>query len=188
MLKTKRMLPVVLAVSMLTASVFLPAPAAEAAKAKSRTETSPTAEDAKTLKGWVTKGENTYYYVDGKPVSGWKKIKKKWYFFNKKTKALVRNQITGDKTMGYYYVDKDGVSVTDSVMKMAVTLVRKVTKSSMTQEQKMRAVYDYFIKKCSYKRYYHVKGDDDVSKMPGYAKDMFKNKYGKTPSEYRKLL
>ena len=174
-MKGHRLLCALLAAAMLTTSVTAPAPAFAAA---AKQETAAAETKAKKLKGWVTKEGNTYYYVDGKPVTGWKKIKKKWYFFHKKTKALVKNQITGDKTKGYYYVDKDGISVTDSVMKLAVALVRKVTKSSMTQEQKLRAVYNYFIKKCSYKRYYHVKGDDDVSRMPGYARDMFKNRYG----------
>ena len=125
--------------------------------------------------GWVKTKGATYYYAKGKPASGWKKIKKKWYFFDKETKALATNQIAGDAKKGYYYVDNKGIRVDDEVMNLAVACVRKNTKETMTREEKMAAVYNYFIKKC---KYVHKSDKEKLSKMPGYAKEMFRKKKG----------
>ena len=54
--------------------------------------------------GWVTENSNTYYTVNGKRVKGWRKIDKKYYYFDANY-ILQKNKIVGSKQKGYYYVD-----------------------------------------------------------------------------------
>ena len=129
----------------------------------------------KKLRGWVTKKRKTYYYVDGEPVSGWRRIRKKWYFFDEETKALVKNRITGNKEGGFYYVDAEGIRVTDQVVQMAVEVARANTTEDMTKLEKLYACYQYFVKKCRYRSYHD---GESSTKMSSFARDMFKNRQG----------
>ncbi len=129
----------------------------------------------KKLRGWVTEKNKTYYYVNGEPVSGWRRIQKKWYYFDEETKVLQKKKITGNDEGGYFYVDEAGIRVTDEVVQMAVEVARANTSADMTKRQKLYACYEYFVKKCRY-RSYHDK--ESAAKMPTFAKDMFKNHQG----------
>ena len=44
--------------------------------------------------GWVTENSNTYYTVNGKRVKGWRKIDKKYYYFDTNY-ILQKNKIVG---------------------------------------------------------------------------------------------
>ena len=125
--------------------------------------------------GWVTEKKQTYYYKEGKAVKGWQKIKKKWYFFHKKTKALAKNTIAGDKSGGYYYVDQDGVRCKDKTMKLAVAFVRKHSKTKDTPEKRLYSCFTYFVKKFRYRS-----GGLKVSAkdLPSYAKQFLVEKKG----------
>jgi len=46
--------------------------------------------------GWVTEGSDTYYTVNGKRVKGWRKIDKKYYYFDINY-ILQKNKIVGSK-------------------------------------------------------------------------------------------
>lgn len=125
--------------------------------------------------GWVTENKQTYYYKEGKAVKGWQKIKKKWYFFNKKTKVLAKNTIAGDKSGGYYYVDQDGVRCKDKTMKLAVAFVRKHSKAKDDPEKRLYSCFTYFVKKFRYRS-----GGLKVSAkdLPAYAKEFLGQKQG----------
>ena len=74
--------------------------------------------------GWVTENSNIYYTVNGKRVKGWRKIDKKYYYFDTNY-ILQKNKIVGSKKKGYYYVDRSGVRVTAPEIKYAVSFVMK---------------------------------------------------------------
>ena len=117
--------------------------------------------------GWVTEKKATYYYKNEKPVKGWKKIDKKWYYFDKKSKVLVCDTIAGSKKNNCYYVDEAGVRVTDKTIKAAVKFVRKHTKAADSPKKKLLACYDYFTDKCYYVNHgYKLK----KSQLPEYGR------------------
>lgn len=97
--------------------------------------------DKGTNKGWVKVDGDfdtfRFYYSSGKLVTGWKKIDKKWYYFNKKSRAAETGRTKigkkyylfsgsgvlkskGWQKLGgkYYYVKKDG-SVTTGWKKIS---------------------------------------------------------------------
>ena len=57
--------------------------------------------------------EGKWYYLnsDGEPVSGWKKINKKWYFFGEGNAMLSDKWYRTPNTNDWYYFDKSGAMV-----------------------------------------------------------------------------
>ena len=158
----------------LTAAVCLSAPAGAHAAGKADAGV-PSGETA-VLTGWVKEDGNTYYYgKDHKRVSGWKKIKKKWYYFHKKTKVMAADTIAGDKKTGYYYVGPDGIRVNNKTVNKAVSVVRSCTKKGMSEAEKVEACFDYIAKKC---RYQHNSERQSAKKMSSFAYKMFVTKKG----------
>ena len=128
------------------------------------------------LKGWVKKGDKTYYYgKNHKPYSGWHKIKKKWYYFNKKTKVMAVNTIAGDKKKGYYYFGNDGVRVKNKTVRKAVQIVRSCTKKGMSREEKVEACFQYVVRKC---RYQSRPLKPSVKRLSSFAYNMYVTKRG----------
>ncbi len=151
--------------------------------------------ETKAYTGWKTKNGSKYYYVDGKKVTSswmtikgskyyfkgagkmatnWTKISGKKYYFGSNGK-LRTNQIAGTSKTGIYYVDADGVRVTDSVMKKAVSFVMSNSKSSQSSLKRLESCYKKMAK-YSYIRYYGDK--PSASEMPTYANDLFKKEGG----------
>ncbi len=124
---------------------------------------------AKGLTGWKTMNSFRYYYVQGKRVTGWNKIKGKEYYFNRYGR-LMTNRIVGNKAGGYDYVDRTGQRVRDTAVRMAVALVRRVTDSSMTPEEKLETCYLYLINNFDYTSYYYELSPET---LPELAKRMF---------------
>ena len=61
--------------------------------------------------GWgVDKDGNKMYFEEGNPVSGWKQIELKWYYFDEETGFM----ITGWKYVDekWYYMDEEGIMTT----------------------------------------------------------------------------
>ena len=65
-------------------------------------------------KGWVKQGGKTYYYTKGKKVEGLKKIRGKYYFFNKQG-VLYKNGWKTIKGKKYYFSKKNGAASTGAV-------------------------------------------------------------------------
>ena len=60
--------------------------------------------------GWYhTKKGNDYYYIDNRKVTGWQKIDGNYYFFDRKSGALHKDELFEDTDGKIYYVDKNGV-------------------------------------------------------------------------------
>lgn len=59
--------------------------------------------------GWVYENGNWYFYVNGEYVTGWKKIKKKWYFFD--TDGVMKTGWVHEGNK-WYYMDESGAMVT----------------------------------------------------------------------------
>lgn len=52
--------------------------------------------------GWKINGQNKYYYINNKKITGSKKIGKYYYYFDKKGR-MVKNKIVKIKGYNYYY-------------------------------------------------------------------------------------
>lgn len=128
--------------------------------------------------GWHTEEGRIYYYSDGKRVTGWKKIDGKSYYFDKTKSnrgALLRNTIVGTKKSGYYYVDAQGVRVTDKTTKAVVAFVMRNTKTGSSRSKKLQQSFQAL---CRQGRYARAYDKPSASKMPGYAKEMLTKKQG----------
>lgn len=126
------------------------------------------------ITGWRTVKNYRYYYVNGKKVTGWKKIKGKEYYFNRHG-CLLKNRIAGNTAGGYDFVDKNGQRVKDPAMRMAVALVRKITRYSMSREQKLETCYQYLVNAFDYSSYDYSLSPDT---LPELARRMFASGYG----------
>lgn len=124
--------------------------------------------------GWYKTGTKTYYYKKGRKLTGWRRIDKKYYYFDKKG-VLQQNKIVGSKKTGYYYVDVDGIRVTDSAVKCAVNFVMKYSSSKQSPEQRLRSCFNAL---CGYS-YQRIYSDQPRAQaIRSYALYMFNNKKG----------
>ena len=53
--------------------------------------------------GFVKQGNNTYYYKDGKKVTGWLKLNGKYYYFNKTTGVMYTGWAKSSKGYRYFH-------------------------------------------------------------------------------------
>lgn len=62
--------------------------------------------------GFVTVGDKTYYYRNGKKVKGLQEIKKKYYYFDTKTGVMQKDAAMEVKGKNFYFSGKDGHAIT----------------------------------------------------------------------------
>lgn len=123
--------------------------------------------------GWVKEGGNTFYYRKGKQVTGWQKISGKYYYFD--DGILEKNTIAGSKKEGYYYVDQNGVRITDKQIAMAVKFVLKHSRMNDTPRDRLRDCYDV-LRNYRYQRIY--RNNPSAGMVPSYASYMFTHRRG----------
>lgn len=61
--------------------------------------------------GWATENGKTYYYVNDKKVTGWKKIGSKYYYFNSKEGYIYKNKLLTSSKNNICYTDENGARV-----------------------------------------------------------------------------
>ena len=139
--------------------------------AETDTELSSGSEEEQILEGW----HEDSYYINNEKVTGWKTIKGKSYYFDKKGNLVTNQIVYGKGEMDTYYVDKTGVRVNDKVIKKAVKFVVSHTKKNWSREKKMKEIFKYMWKEQKYKQF-----NDPVSasKLPDYASCVFDHNYG----------
>lgn len=128
--------------------------------------------------GWYKKGTKKYYYTNGCITTGWKKIGGKKYYFDTaqgNRGVMLTNKIAGSKKEGYYYVDSTGIQITNKEVKLAVKFVNAHTKSSWSQDKKLKSCFNYLWKNYKYKRFYET---PKASTMADYANYMLSKKKG----------
>ncbi len=122
--------------------------------------------------GWDRTTEETFYYQNGRRVTGWRKINKKYYYFDENG-VLQTNRIAGNKKKGCYYVDADGVRVTDSAINYAVRFVMKYSKARQTPEQRLKSCFKAL---CRYSYTRSYSNHPNAKVIRSYALDAFKSK------------
>ena len=123
--------------------------------------------------GWVKEGKKTFFYENGRKVTGWKKISGNLYYFT--GDGLQRNTIVGSRKNGSFYVDKDGVRITDKQIKMAVNFVVSKSQSSHSSKARLKECYRAL---CQYP-YVRIYGDHpSSSKIASYADYMLTKRGG----------
>ena len=147
---------------------------AESVQAETAAETAASAEADSVKNGWHTADGKTFYYKNGKKLTGWQKIQGKTYYLTKKG-GLQKNTIAGSKKKGYAYVDADGVRINDKVMKRAVSFAVKYSKQSKPPLQRLEKCFKA-LRKYPYVRYYNDKPSS--GRISKYATDMLKKKGG----------
>ena len=125
--------------------------------------------------GWRILGERSFYYQDGRKVTGWFTIQDYDYYFNNKGR-LITNGIGGNKKAGFDYVDSRGRRVTDPTMRTAVALVRSITAGIKDPEEKLEKCFWYLVRECIYRAmdYEGFTAQD----LPSYADYMFRVRAG----------
>ena len=107
--------------------------------------------------------------------NGWVQENNNWYFY--KAGKLLKNQICGNSSGGYYYVDEEGIRVDDPNMNQAVQSIRKYTKPGYSKAKKLDVCWRKIVKTCRFKNIGDVT-KVKASDMPGYTKRFFKKKSG----------
>jgi hypothetical protein len=89
----------------------------------------------------VKVGEDTYYVTPkGRPISGWKIIKKKLYYVRRTGKCAA------NETIDNIEFTKSGAAKVNSVSKLKIKtmqVVAKITKPTMSKKQKLKACWYY---------------------------------------------
>lgn len=124
--------------------------------------------------GWVKTKSETCFFRDGEKQTGWCRIANKYYYFNKKG-VLQKNKIAGNKKGGYYYVDPNGIRVTDNVIQYAVKFVMKHSDSQGPPKKRLKSCYKAL---CKYHYQRSSSGRPGAKKMKPYAFYLFRNKKG----------
>lgn len=110
----------------------------------------------------------------GKKRTGWHKIKNKYYYFDKKGR-LQKNKIVGSKKSGYYYVDRNGIRITDKNIRYAVKFVMRYSSSKDQPEKRLKSCFKAL---CKYRYRQSHLDKPSAKKMKSYAADMFGHKRG----------
>ncbi len=106
-------------------------------------------------------------------LSGWQKIEGKYYYYEDGVKQ--KNKIVGNKTDGYYYVDKSGIRITTKEIRYAVEFVVKNSKPTQSRAAKLKSCYKVLL---NYKYKGMKETKPSAKAMPKYATYMFKKKCG----------
>ncbi len=125
-------------------------------------------------KGWITIDGSKYYFSKKKSymLTGWNKIGGEYYYFSSNGK-MAKNTIVGN-----YYVLSNGKRAESAAVSYAVKAVKNATNSKMTQEQKLKACYNWIIKNFYYERDYQDPAKLKKNWTKSYAEYAFKNKKG----------
>lgn len=124
--------------------------------------------------GWITIDGSKYYFSKKKSymLKGWNKIGGEYYYFKSNGK-MVKSAIVGN-----YYVLSNGKRAESSAVSYAVKAVKAATTDKMTQEQKLKACYNWIIKNFSYERDYQDPAKLKNNWTKSYAEYAFKKKKG----------
>ncbi len=124
--------------------------------------------------GWVTIDGNKYYFSKktAEMLKGWNKISGEYYYFNSSGK-MAKSTIVGN-----YYVLSDGTRAESAAVSYAVKAVKNATNSKMTQEQKLKACYNWIIKNFYYERDYQDPAKLKNNWTKSYAEYAFQKKRG----------
>ena len=156
---------------------------------------------AKKKESWKIEKQCVFYYKGGKKLTGLRKLNGKYYYFDKKgVQRTGWQKIRGDyyffridsKEKGYMVTSKkvNGVTLKDSgkakktkasaaklnVMIKANKIMEKATKPTMKQKEKLRACFDYSMKKFRYRGSPRFKKSKNWEYK--YALDMFDRGHG----------
>ncbi len=114
-----------------------------------------------------------YNFGNGKILNGYQTINRYKYYY--KNGVLLKNQIVGSKSEGYYLADGNGICCVSEEMHLAAEFIMNCGTGN-TLDEKMKTSFKYLAKNFPYKRSYdHPKSKSDI---PPLAVDMFKNKAG----------
>lgn len=129
---------------------------------------------AKVKKTWITIGKKEYYFQsDGSAAIGWTKIGKKIYYFTAKGIKVKNKNVDGVKLN-----QKGEVSISNERAAMLVkaqSAVAKITKSSQSKAQKLKACYAD-IRNCEYAGKFV--STDTAGWEVWYASDMLDSRKG----------
>ncbi len=111
--------------------------------------------------------------INGKVPNGYQIIGGYRYYY--KNGVVLKNQIVGSKSEGYYLADANGVCCVSEEMHLATEFVMNCGTGN-TLNEKMKTGFMYLARNYPYKRTYdHPKSKADI---PALAVDMFRNKKG----------
>ena len=111
--------------------------------------------------------------INGKVPNGYQIIGGYRYYYKKG--VVLKNQIVGSKSEGYYLADANGVCCVSEEMHLAAEFVMNCGTGN-TLNEKMKTGFMYLARNYPYKRTYdHPKSKADI---PALAIDMFRNKKG----------
>ena len=111
--------------------------------------------------------------INGKVPNGYQIIGGYRYYY--KNGVVLKNQIVGSKSEGYYLADANGVCCVSEEMHLAAEFVMNCGTGN-TLNEKMKTGFMYLARNYPYKRTYdHPKSKADI---PALAIDMFRNKKG----------
>lgn len=116
---------------------------------------------ASAAKGWCSMGKNRYYYVNGKPAKGMKKIGSHTYYFSK-TGVMQKNKwvqfgsykryfgsngrMVKNRRVGLRTINKQGlykIGIREQAEKLAKKWVNQALKQKKGTTTKLRACYNY---------------------------------------------
>lgn len=99
--------------------------------------------------GWITRNGKKYYYVDGAYVTGWKKIKNKTYYFNKKGVMQKNKMISKNK-----YVNGKGVLVPKSkIFSYGKKSLKNLEKKLKKELKKYSGTHSVYVKNLNTNEY-----------------------------------
>ena len=115
--------------------------------------------------GMTKVGDATYYLLpEGRLYTGWLTLGEDLYYFRED------GTMAADTAIGAWLLGKDGRLIPQagqplptevSPLQMLVSqILSEIVTPEMTQEQKLRACYDYMMARCSYKRSYEKPSGD----------------------------
>lgn len=113
--------------------------------------------------------------------TGWKKIGNYKYFLTVSGKAgekgkMAKNQIAGNKKLGYAYVDNSGKKIKTKAITLATKFVVSHTSPNQSRAEKLKTCFDYIKKYYPYQRRYELPKTDTISK--DFAEYLLKYKCG----------
>ena len=120
--------------------------------------------------GWKRASGRTWYFINGRQLRGWQKIGGYWYYFT--YDGMKTNCIAGNSSGGWYYVNSQGIRVTDPQICMAVGFVRACSSDSQSRMARLRRCFKTM---CTY-TYSWFPDSPGPAAFPSYASHTFRAK------------
>ena len=120
--------------------------------------------------GWKSASGRTWYFVNGQQLRGWQRIGGYWYYFT--YDGMKTNCIAGNASGGWYYVNAQGIRVTDTQICQAVGFVRSCSSDSQSP---MSRLHSCFRTMCTY-TYSWFPDSPGPAAFPSYASHTFRVK------------